>query len=493
MVTILAAANAWAQKLIDKRIGKRRLRTLGYRLLVVVAMMSAIACSSAVNTNSTTPATTDTPATESLMVLWDKGYVVEEDEAIEKVVEDWEAQGGLPVKLSFYNSGETAPKTLRVSQSGSPPDVLFAAKSVYPVSDWEGKLADVTDVVAPLADSYTEGALQAAKIYGSEKISSEKAGDEKGGDRYYAVPLNQSTTHIYYWKDLLAEAGYQPTDIPTEWTEFWSFWKTVQDKLIVSHPDLRSIGLPYSVPALDTYHVFEHVLVAHDIELLDQRGDLRLEDPEVKAGIVKSLEWYLQFYTEGYVPEDAVNWLDPDNNRNLLNRNVVMTPNPTMSIPAAVRNDPDIYFNKLATMELPNKLSGEPLPHFVDIRLAVIFKGAPHQQTAKDFLSYLTGPEILSRFLKTSYGRFMPPAISQIESDSFWQDTSDPHISTVVQTVLDGQTQPSYNALNPAYGVVMEENVWGQAIHTMAVEGQSAEAAADKAIERIQTIFREYS
>ena len=285
----------------------------------MVAMMSAIACSSAVETttnsaaNSTPPATTDTPATETLTVLWDKGYVVEEDEAIEKVVEDWEAQGGLPVKLSFYNSGETAPKTLRVSQSGSPPDVLFAAKSVYPVSDWEGKLADVTDVVAPLADSYTEGALQAAKIYGSEKI-----GNEKAGDRYYAVPLNQSTTHIYYWKDLLAEAGYQPTDIPTEWNEFWSFWKTVQDKLIVSHPALRSIGLPYSVPSLDTYHIFEQALVARDIELLDERGNLRLAEPKVKTDIVESLEWYLQFYAEGYVPEDAVNWLDPDNNRNLL-------------------------------------------------------------------------------------------------------------------------------------------------------------------------------
>ena len=164
-----------------------------------------------------------------------------------------------------------------------------------------------------------------------------------------------------------------------------------------------------------------------------------------------------------------------------------------MSIPAAVRNDPDIYLNKLGTVEMPNKLNGEPLPHLLDIRQAVIFQDSPNLQTAKDFLSYLSQPAVLSAFLKSSYGRFMPPAIEQIESDSFWQDPDDPHISTVVQTVLDGQTRPFYNAINPAYGVVMEENVWGQAIHAMAVEGQSAEVAADRAIERIQTIFREHS
>jgi multiple sugar transport system substrate-binding protein len=457
-------------------------KRIGYPLLAMVAALSIVACSSQLS--SQTPASTaSAPSSPSLVVLWDKGYVTEEDEAIKKVVADWEAQGGVPVDLSFYNSGETAPKTLRASQAGLPPDVLFAAKSVYPVSDWEGKLADVTEVVAPLADSYTPNALLAAKVYGSAKA----------GDRYYAVPLNQSTTHVHYWKDLLAEAGYAPTDIPTDWDGFWAFWQTVQDRLKQTYPDLRGIGIPYSLGALDTYHIFDQVLVAYDVELLDDRGQLRVDDPQVRAGIVQCLNWYLQFYRAGYVPTNAVDWLDPDNNRNLLNRNVVMAPNPTLSIPAAVRNDKNIYFEKLGTVELPNKPSGEPLPHLVDIRQAVIFADAPHLQSAKDFLAYFTQPTVLSTFLKTSYGRFLPPATSQIASDSFWQDPADPHISTVVKTVLDGQTQPYPNAINPAYGVVMEENVWGQVIHAMAVENLSAEAAADRAIAQIKTIFREQS
>lgn len=462
-----------------------------YGLLALLIALTVLACStdstigleqSKIATNNENTAQ-NTSGSSAITVLWDKGYVTEEDEAIEKVVADWNALGNLPIALSFYNSGEIAPKTLRSSQGGRSPDVLFAAKSVYPVSDWQGKLADVSDIVAPLEDSYTPTALQSAKVYGSQTAE----------DRYYAVPLNQSTTHIYYWKDLLEEAGYTPADIPTEWDDFWTFWQTVQDTLQPTYPALRSIGLPYSEDAADTYHIFEHVLSAYDVSLVDEGGNLLLADPTVKSGIVEALDWYLQFYRDGYVPADAVKWLDPENNRNLLDRNVVMTPNPTLSIPAAVRNDSEIYLEKLGSIEFPNKPNGEPLSHYVSIRQAIVFKDAPHLEEAKAFLAYLGKPKILSDFLKTSYGRYMPPALSQIEADSFWQDPDDPHVSTVVKTVTDGQTQPFPNVYNPAYGTVMEQNIWGKAIQQMAMEQMTAEAAADWAIAQIQAIFREQS
>ncbi|MEO1397088.1 MAG: ABC transporter substrate-binding protein [Cyanobacteria bacterium J06634_5] len=466
---------------------KHHLKPIRYWLLALLIAFTVLACSADSTTvlegSKTTLANENTANPDAITMLWDKGYVTEEDEAIEKIVADWNAQGNLPIDLSFYNSGEIAPKTLRASQGGISPDILFAAKSVYPVSDWQGKLADVSDIVTPLEDSYTSTALQSAKVYGSETA--------KG--RYYAVPLNQSTTHIYYWKDLLEEAGYTPADIPTEWDEFWTFWQTVQETLQPTYPGLRSIGLPYSEDAFDTYHIFEHVLSAYDVSLVDERGNLLLNDPAVKSDIAKALDWYLQFYRDGYVPKEAVKWLDPENNRNLLDRNVVMTPNPTLSIPAAVRNDSDIYLEKLGTIEFPNKPSGEPLPHLVSIRQAIVFEDAPHVEEAKAFLTYLSQADVLSDFLKTSYGRYMPPALSQIEADSFWQDADDPHVSTVVKTVTDRQTQPFPNVYSPAYGIVMEQNIWGQAIQKMAINEMSAQEAADWATTQIQAIFREHS
>lgn len=412
--------------------------------------------------------------------MWDKGYVIEEDEAIEQVVRNWEQKSNIDTKLSFYNSDEIAPKTLRASRAGTPPDVLFAAKSVYPISDWRDKLADVSDVVKPVEDRYTFDALQAAKVYG---------GEAEG--RYYAVPLNQSISHIFYWKDLLQQAGYQPDDIPTDWNDFWDFWKTAQKRLRSQGLQIHSIGFPLSVGAKDSYHIFEHVLEAHNVLILNSQGQLLVDQPQVRQGIIQCLNWYVQLYRDGYIPPDAVNWLDPDNNRGLLNRTVLMTVNPTLSIPAAVRNDPTTYYKKLGSIEFPHKLNGQPFNHLVSVRQVIVFVDSPHQQAAKDFLSYLTQPSVSNEFLKHSYGRFQP-ATTQLKQDSFWSNPADPHISTTTKTLIDGTTRPYYNALNPAYGVVMEKNVWGQVLNQMAVKKISAEQAADSAIGQIKEIFNQW-
>ena len=311
--------------------------------------------------------------------MWSKGYVLEKDEAIEQVVRDWEEKSGVDVKLSFYNSDEITPKALRASQAGTSPDILFASRSVYPISDWQGKLADISDVLKPVEGLYSPNALQVAKIYG----------DIDDGQRYYAMPLNQSTTHIFYWKDLLAQAGFSPADIPRDWDGFWEFWKTVQNTLR-SQPGLDQIygiGLPLSVGAHDTYVIFEQVLEAHDVQILDAQGQLLVDQPDVRQGVIKCLNWYAQLYQQAYVPPQAVNWLDPDNKRNLLDRRVVMTPNPSLSIPATVRNDPDTFLNKLGTVEFPNQPNGEPTPHLVEVRQAIVLKDSPIQAAAKDFLS----------------------------------------------------------------------------------------------------------
>lgn len=455
----------------------RPLHTLSLSLGLVILVSGCTQTPETVSPSTTT----DIPSDE-LSILWDKGYVIEEDEAIETAVNQWQAETSETVDLAFYNSGEIAPKTLRASQAGAPPDILFAAKSVYPISDWQGKLADVTDVVEPKANTITADALQAAKVYGSEVA----------GDRYYAVPLNQSTIQIHYWKDLLAEAGYTPDDIPTEWDDFWTFWKTAQDTLQAQGEDIYGMGLPLSENAKDSHDLFEQVLVAYNVSLLDEKGQLQIDQPDVREGIIQCLTWYTQWYDQGYVPPNASQWLDPDNNRNFLNRQVLMTPNPTLSIPAAVRNDEETYFNKMGTLPWPNRPDGSPLPHLVETRQAIIFVDAVHPDLAKQFLSYLIQPEIISAFLKTSYGRFMP-VTDAIKTDPFWSDPVDPHISTVTNIVLNEDTQPFNLALNPAYGVVMEENVWGQALNKIVEEGVSVEVAADQAIEQIQQIFAAWS
>lgn len=45
-----------------------------------------------------------------------------------------------------------------------------------------------------------------------------------------------------------------------------------------------------SVGALDTYEIFEQILEAYDVQILDSKGQLRVDDPKARQGIVKK-QW----------------------------------------------------------------------------------------------------------------------------------------------------------------------------------------------------------
>lgn len=414
-----------------------------------------------------------------LRIWWDKGYVLEEDEAINQVIRDWERQSGIPVELSFYTPDEIAQKALRASSAGNPPDVLFSSKAEYPILAWQGKLADVSDVMKPIEDLFSPVALEAAYLYNN--VEQKRS--------YYAVPLHEATTHIYYWRDLLAQIGRSESDIPQEWNAFWEFWQQVQRELRQqNHPEIYSLGLPFSVSASDTYDLFEHILEAYNVKILDEQNQLQVNDPQVRQGIIQCLDWYTQHYEQGYVPPSALRWLDPDNNRSLLNRVVVMTPNPTLSIPLALRQDPDTYRNQLGILEFPNKPDGTPMRHLVYIRQVVVFANAKHQQAAKDFLSYLMQPQVVGGYLKSAGGRYLPTPIPA-QKDPFWSDRNDPHLATATKTLSQGETR-SYNRVrHPAYSAILEANLWGQALQRIVVEGISPAQAADEAIAQIKQIF----
>ena len=41
---------------------------------------------------------------------------------------------------------------------------------------------------------------------------------------YYGFPLKQQSMHVQIWGDMLEQAGFKPSDIPTKWEDYWSFW-----------------------------------------------------------------------------------------------------------------------------------------------------------------------------------------------------------------------------------------------------------------------------
>lgn len=454
-----------------------------YRLILsaIATMLLVVACNSAPQLQNDEVVKTNSD-TDALQIWWDKGYSPEEDEALQRLVADWERQTENKVRVHFYTLDQRSQKPQRYLQGGETPDIFMSFKAESTLNAtlaWEGKLVDVADVIEPVKETFEPKALATASYYNNVEQK----------QSYYAVPVHRAALHIYYWQDLLEKTGRTQADIPQDWDSFWQFWLEVAADLKTQQQDIYPIGLPMSTEAGDTYQAFEHVLEAYNVRLIDREGNLLVDDPQVRQGIIRCLDWYTSFYLQGYIPEDAVDWNNAANNGKILNREILTTTNASLSIPAAIRQDSNAYHN-LGIAELPNKPNGEPMKHIFLVEQAVIFKDAAHPKLAKDFLAYLIQPEVINTFLKES-GRHSPAHLSAYQ-DPHWTNPKDPHTSAVTKTLTESQIRSIYPANSPAYSLVLQENIWGQSLEDIVLRGVSPERAADKAIARIKSIFAEW-
>src|SRR5437899_897089 len=155
-------------------------------------------------------------AQEKVVVWWVKGFYPSEDAALFDAVKKFETKTGVKVELSQYAVQDGIPKTVAALDSGTPPDVAYIDVYDFQVAGkwaYEGKLEDISDVVAPIKGFFLPNTIETTYLYN----------DKTKKKAYYAFPLKQQTMHIEYWKDMLAEAGYKESDIPTTWKEYWSF------------------------------------------------------------------------------------------------------------------------------------------------------------------------------------------------------------------------------------------------------------------------------
>lgn len=429
--------------------------------------------------NSSAP----TAKASGFRVWWQQGFYPEETEAIRQMVADWEKKSGMKADLTFYSDKDIVRETNNALKAGTPPDLLFNPMidlTLIPKLAWENKLADVTDVIAPLKNQFDPAALQAVFYQNSQTKQRS----------YYAVPIAQQTNNIHYWRDMVTDAGFDPNAIPQDWQGFWSLWQKSQTALRQKGmKEIYGIGLPESPVANDTFSLFEQFLDAYNVKLVDPSGKLTIDGPAVRSGIAAALKEYAGFYREGYVPPQATDWANPDNNVTFLSRTTIMTSNPSLSIPGSQKEDEATYYQKMGSLEWPRQPDGQPVTNLAGFKQAIIFAGSPNQQAAKDLLSYIIRPANLGAHLKQSQGRYFP-VMPELLKDPFWNDPKDPHISVAVKQFK--RTRPFYQVFNPAYTEVQASNVWGKALKSIAKEGVSPEQAADRAIEDIKQIFSKW-
>ena len=471
----------------NKRYQKRFFQFI---LFAIIAALTIIGCNSAEITGSSL-VNSSSEDKNTLNIWWDKGFNPEEDEALRQLVGNWEKKTGKKINLLFYTTDSLGEKINRSLKAGNSPDIVISFKAERSPNArlaWDNELVDISDVIKPVENLYTKPILQTVTFYNNVT--------KKQG--YYALPIHQGTMHIYYWRDLLQEVGRSEKDIPKEWNNFWEFWKTLQDDLRAKNQsnqksnhksNIHSLGFTLSADAGDTYYLFEQILEAYDVEIISPEGKLLVDDPKVRQGLINVLSWYQDFYQQGYIPPTALKWLNPDNNRSILNREIVMTPNATLSIPAAVRQDSDIYQNRLGILEFPHKPSGEPMQHLTMAEQAVILSKSKNQKLAKEFLKYLVQTQVKKDYLTKAGGR-NSPVLKPVWEDTFWTNPQDPHISFATKTFNEGKIRYFYISQSPAYSQVLDRNIWGKALNQVLVAKVLPEQAADEAIAQIKEIYR---
>ena len=433
-------------------------------------------------------------AQEKLIVWWEKGFYKAEDDALFAVIKKYEEKHkGVKVELSQYPIQDMIPKTVAALDSGNPPDVAFGNSFDFQVTGkwaFDGKLEDISSVINPIRARFAPNTAETTFLFND--VTKTRA--------YYAFPIRQQTIHIQYWGDMLAEAGFKDSDIPTNWKDYWSFWC---DKVQPAHRQKSGnrtfgIGQPLGVDSTDSFFSFLTFVDAHNVRLVSDSGKLLVDDPTVRAGLIGALTDYTQPYVKGCTPPSSNNWKDPDNNVAFHNKTTVMTHNATISIAAKWLDDMNNaalkpedrevakknYTERIRTASFPNKPDGSKMVYRAAIKTGVVLSQAKNKVRAKEFVAFLLQEENLTPYIEGSLGRWFP-VMKAAQQRPFWK--ADPHRTSVYNQFTAGTVNFEFTK-NYKFTILNNENVWAKAANRVINEKMPVDRAVDEMIARIKVV-----
>ena len=423
---------------------------------------------------------------QTVTIWWNQGFYPAEDKAFRDLIAEWEKASGNTVNLTLLPGQALNEKIISALTSGEVPDLMYADNApgqIIPQNAWHGKLLDVGDVVETQKKEFSATAIQSSQFY--------NAGEKKRA--FYGVPFKGASLNLPMWKSLIEKAGYKVSDLPKTWDAFFDFFEPVQTKLRKQHMR-HTYGLGYTLSTTgdDPNNLFNQFLMAYGGgNIVSPAGQFQSKDKKVREAVATTLTRLTDPFKKGFVPPSALNWGDPDNNNAFHSKEVVMSPNDTISISVAVMDNKKWYYDEIMSAAYPMDNGGKPVSALLGVELAFIPKGAKNADAAKDFLRYLIQPAKLNSYLKQAKGRWLPVMPSTVHSDPYWLDATDPHRPVAVRQGVLGPTQTWFYVFNPAYAQVNAEHVFAVATSDV-INGMAPDKATDKAFARIEQIFSKY-
>jgi multiple sugar transport system substrate-binding protein len=417
-----------------------------------------------------------------LVVWWEEGQAAEEDEAVKEIIAAFEQNAGKQVELVLGPQEQIAAD---LAAAGTP-DFVFTVAETQPYEQWayESRLIDLSDVVGHFSDLFDADVLERGTLLNGTT-------GERG---LYLLPMGIASHHVHVWKSLLERAGFTLADIPKEWEAFWVFWCELVQPAVrqaLGRDDVWGIGLPMAAASVDTENGIWQFIHAYEANYVTSDGRLVIDDQEVRRRLIKAVDSYTAIYRKGCTPPDSVTWDGYGNNAQFLARNIVMTPNQTLStVNALKRERPEDYYKDAVTIDWPADVNGQPLVIETWVNRAAVFRNGDHVANAKEFVRFLVGEGWLAHYLNFSGERMLPPLPKLLEQP-FWLDPSDPHRMRSAMQLLTQPRSYDYVAVTGDWRHSERNNVWPEAVHRVAADGISPEQAVDEAIARIKEILSE--